>query len=273
MEMNVLTPQEACYWAIQTAMLGTEVNARGMATKEVQNYTTHIIHPHLPVYLPDREARQFIGAVEALQLVGQLAAPDTVMRGSKSMAQYADEGIFHGAYGQRVYGQLARAHSLLVKDHGTRQAVVSIYHGPNDLERFVADVPCTLTIQFLWQGPRLGMRVSMRSNDVWLGLPYDLFQFTSLQCAMADALDVEPGEYCHTVGSLHLYLNDIDKARELRSVPQPESHEFIYRPRWGAVGGGIAEISRRARAILAGRPVDDPTEYEQSLAAAVSVGL
>ena len=130
MDINVLSPQEASYWAMQIAMKGEEVSPRGIPTREVQNFTVHIQYPHLTPYLPDRGARDFIGAVEALQLVGQVAAPDTVMAGSRSMEKYADHGIFHGAYGARVYGQLQRAQELLREDGATRQAVVSIYNGP-----------------------------------------------------------------------------------------------------------------------------------------------
>ena len=50
----------------------------------------------------------------------------------------------------------------------------------------------------------------MRSNDVWWGLPYDVFQFTQLQLTLARLLDVAPGEYTHMVGSLHAYERDAD---------------------------------------------------------------
>ena len=52
----------------------------------------------------------------------------------------------------------------------------------------------------------------MRSNDVYLGLPHDIFCFTMLQEIMARGLDVNIGRYIHTIGSLHLYTKDQDKA-------------------------------------------------------------
>lgn len=271
-EVNVLSPAEAVYWANQWVLeAGTPVNARGRETREIQNFSMHVHYPHLsPLGLGGRGARPAIGAVEALQLVGQVPAPETTVRVSSKMAPYTNDGIFWGAYGQRAYGQLARAERLLADDPGTRQAVVSIYDGPRDLGAGTADIPCTLTLQFLWQpGVRLGMRVSMRSNDAWLGLPYDLFQFTALQHAMADALGVDPGTYVHTVGSMHLYDEDIEKAGGLVAPGEPTADETRYAPRWGAVGAGIGVVSERARTLLSGSPVPNMTEYEGGLLSAL----
>jgi thymidylate synthase len=275
-DINVLTPGEAVYWAnVLTRTAGEHVSPRGIPTREVQNVTFHVKYPHLSPYLPGRDARHFIGAVEALQLVGQVADPDTVVQGSKAMGAYMDGGIFHGAYGARVYGQLTRAETLLADDPATRQAVVTIYDGPRDLlasfdnDSNVKDTPCTLSLQFMWTpGTRLGLRVSMRSNDVWLGMPYDLFQFTALQMAMADALGVDVGPYVHTVGSLHIYERDIEASEGLQAPGEPLAHETVRQTiAWR--GDSIAAISARARAILAGRPIDDPTDYEFYLTSAM----
>src|SRR5260370_41880706 len=54
----------------------------------------------------------------------------------------------------------------------------------------------------------------MRSNDAWLGLPYDVFTFTRIQAYVAAAVGVEPGRYTHTVGSLHLYERDWERAED-----------------------------------------------------------
>src|SRR5690606_26043016 len=57
----------------------------------------------------------------------------------------------------------------------------------------------------------------MRSNDLWLGLPYDIMMFTRLQSAMAWALGVRVGKYVHTTFSLHLYERDIPKVDHLHA--------------------------------------------------------
>jgi thymidylate synthase len=108
----------------------------------------------------------------------------------------------------------------------------------------------------------LRMRVSMRSNDVWLGLPYDLFQFSSLHGAVAAALGVEQGTYVHTVGSMHIYERDIMRAEQFldsytgQALPPAEQ---LWAP------GSIDDISARARAILDGRDTTTTTSHEQWL--------
>jgi thymidylate synthase len=61
---------------------------------------------------------------------------------------------------------------------------------------------------------KLEMVTNMRSNDAFLGLPHDIFSFTMLQEIVARALSVELGKYKHTVGSLHIYDDDRDAARQ-----------------------------------------------------------
>jgi len=266
MEMNLLTPAEAVYWGTRITMQHGRVRtSRGMEHLEIQNATFHIRFPHLnPLDAPGRNAKPAIGALEAVQLVGQLSHPESVTRRVAAFKPYLDDGIFWGAYGTRVVSQLSRAERLLRQDPGTRQAVVSIYDGQRDLLAQARDVPCTLTLQFLWEAPMvLGLRASMRSNDAFLGLPYDLFQFTALQCAMADALGARAGAYVHTVGSLHLYLRDREAAERITFPGEPLTHETEYVRKWN--GDTIGVISERARDLLFGYALAEPTEFEQYL--------
>ena len=99
----------------------------------------------------------------------------------------------------------------------------------------------------------LTMDVVMRSNDVWLGLPYDMFQFTQLQHCVATSLGMIAGEYRHTTFSLHMYETDataIDKF--LTAQPQYDySLTRMSQPR--GVGGlfmPFEQIMSRARYIL-----------------------
>ncbi|MDQ3153581.1 MAG: thymidylate synthase [Actinomycetota bacterium] len=67
------------------------------------------------------------------------------------------------------------------------------------------DVPCTLGYRFFLCGGRLHMHTTIRSQDLWLGFPYDVFAATLLQELLAGWLGIELGEYHHHVDSLHLY--------------------------------------------------------------------
>lgn len=77
------------------------------------------------------------------------------------------------------------------------------------------DIPCTVAWHFQVRNDRLNLTVFMRSNDVWLGLPYDLVSFTTVQRVIASALGYLPGEYHHVVSNLHLYEQHFEPAAKM----------------------------------------------------------
>jgi len=248
MHIKVKTPVQALYFAGRTVVLeGEQTNPRGIATREICNVTIEIEQPwQIPFVLPGRNLRDFIGAVEALQLVGQTITPELVTDHVQGFEKFKNDGIFLGAYGERIYGNLAAVVQKLKEDPDSRQAVLTIFNSDKDLRGKSNDTPCTLTIQFLIRNGNLNMRVSMRSNDVWLGLPYDLVQFAALQGAVAKSLNIPMGWYSHTVGSLHAYENNFTDIIMLGMSDTPNS--IPYEPLWG--GLDIEQISRTARRIL-----------------------
>ena len=90
----------------------------------------------------------------------------------------------------------------LSKNPNSRRAVIHIKE-PSDKES--KDVNCTVCLQFFIRDEKLYCTTYMRSNDIWLGYPYDVFQFTCMQILMSMELGVELGTYTHIAGSLHLY--------------------------------------------------------------------
>jgi thymidylate synthase len=92
--------------------------------------------------------------------------------------------------------------NLLLHDLNSRQAVLHIKTAEDKPSK---DVNCTVCLQFLIREGKLHATVYMRSNDIWMGFPYDVFSFTALQCKMAMELGVGIGTYTHIAGSLHLY--------------------------------------------------------------------
>lgn len=120
-----------------------------------------------------------------------------------------------GAYGPRLVGprdddQLSRVIKLLKKYPTSRKAVIRIFDAI-DLRTGQKDVPCTCTLQFILRGDQLHMVTYMRSNDVYRGLPHDVFCFTLLQEWVARCLGAELGTYKQVVGSLHIYDHDEEK--------------------------------------------------------------
>lgn len=142
-----------------------------------------------------------------------------------------DRKTIYGAYGPRIFGdppfdQITRVISTLKSKQESRQAVVQIFDAKDTVE-FHSDIPCTCTMQFFIRKGLLHMSTTMRSNDVFVGLPHDIFAFTMIQELVARSLDLELGEYKHYVGSLHLYeTNSVDAQKFLNegwqsTIPMP----------------------------------------------------
>ena len=132
--------------------------------------------------------------------------------------EYADGKIIWGGYGTRLFdfdgqNQFFNVIDLLRRKSGSRRAVIQLFDH-SDLTREHNDIPCTCSLQFLVRDEKLQMLASMRSNDAYWGLPHDVFAFTMLQEIMARTLSIEVGIYKHFVGSLHIYTNREDEARE-----------------------------------------------------------
>ena len=144
------------------------------------------------------------------------------------MKQFVNEetGTFDGIYGRRLAVGLPEVYDALNEDPDTRQAVASIW-APDTLrwmrEHKSKDTPCTLGLQFFTvsdhdgRSQGLDLHVTMRSNDLHWGWPYDVAAFCSLQLAMANCLGLKPNAYHHTCGSLHLYA---DHQPELQVNPR-----------------------------------------------------
>ena len=146
--------------------------------------------------------------------------------------EFSDDGVtVHGGYGPRIFGsnhdgQFFRVLNILKVKPFSRQAVIQIFDSDDLLESH-EDIPCTCTMQFSVRKNLLHLLVSMRSNDAYLGLPHDVFSFTMIQEIMAVALGYEIGTYKHSVGSLHLYDANVEKAEQYltedwqSTVPMP----------------------------------------------------
>lgn len=135
-------------------------------------------------------------------------------------SQYSDNNeTIHGAYGPRLFkmhgtfNQLEKIVDLLKEKPSTRRAVIQLFDA-SDLKISYNDIPCTCFLQFAIRDCKLNLFVSMRSNDAFKGLPHDIFCFTMIQEIVARILNVEIGEYFHSVSSLHLYEENIVKAKK-----------------------------------------------------------
>jgi len=140
----------------------------------------------------------------------------TIKEYSKTISYFSDDGdTFFGAYGPKIIEQLPYVIAALRRDRDCRQAVINIWRESPPVTK---DPPCTLSCQFLIRADRLDLFVNMRSSDVWLGVPYDVFNFAMLAGFVILNLGdptLKPGTLFQYAGSRHLYEPEWDAAREL----------------------------------------------------------
>lgn len=140
-----------------------------------------------------------------------------ISRFAKKWEEISDDGEHNNsAYGYRIFSKFGfdqwdYVKKLLIRDPNTRQAVIHIKTPDNSETK---DTPCTVYLQFFIRKGKLNLSVHMRSNDIWMGVPYDMFSFCFLQMKMAMELGVEIGEYTHYAGSLHMYERDYLSSKE-----------------------------------------------------------
>jgi thymidylate synthase len=102
----------------------------------------------------------------------------------------------------------------------SRRLVVSAWN-VGELEKMALS-PCHALFQFYVANGRLSCQLYQRSADVFLGVPFNIASYALLTMMVAQVCDLEPGEFIHTFGDAHLYVNHLDQAREqLSRAPRP----------------------------------------------------
>jgi thymidylate synthase len=116
--------------------------------------------------------------------------------------------------------QIAAVVEQIRRNPDSRRLIVSAWNPP-EIER-MALPPCHCLFQFYVAGGRLSCQLYQRSADVFLGVPFNIASYALLTMMVAQVTDLQPGEFVHTFGDAHLYLNHLDQAREqLARTPFP----------------------------------------------------
>lgn len=124
--------------------------------------------------------------------------------------------------------QITRVLELLRKDPDSRRMVVSAWNVA-ELDQ-MALAPCHCLFQFYVARGRLSCQLYQRSADVFLGVPFNIASYALLTLMIAKVVDLEPGDFVHSFGDVHLYSNHLEQARtQLEREPRPEPSMLIKR--------------------------------------------
>lgn len=232
--------------------VGEKVAPRGLQTKEIlgASFSVRDATDMLAVKT-GRKLNVSFAAGDALSVIGGFSDHEWLAKWNPRIAQYGE----HGAYGPRLVGQLYDAMGRLHFDELSRRAVMTIWSPELDgaYGEGFTDYPCTVSCQLMIRKGALDMHVSMRANDAWFGLPYDVFTFSQLQCTIANLMHRPIGAYYHHATSLHLYEKDWEAAMEVvNTVPTLRPPEFRPVGIDGINGGGWIRVAGVAHCIKEG---------------------
>lgn len=230
-------------------VLGGEVNPRGKPVLELLNQQVHVDMRWPVVACLNRKLSYKFMAAEALWICDGDNSVNGIAPYLPKIKEFSDnETSFFGAYGPPISEQWEYILNSLLGDPFTRQAVLTIWRQRPTKSR---DIPCTVSLQWLIRNRDIHCVANMRSSDVWLGLPYDIFNFTILTAKLACQLNnvIHPklrfGGLTINMASSHLYLRNIERATKIfedeqkigsteelsdRVIAEPGAWDRIIRP-------------------------------------------
>jgi thymidylate synthase len=223
---------------------------RGLPSRERIGVQFTVLDPRQRVpFAPARRVNIVFNFAEALWYLSGRDDLDFIGYYAPSMHRYSMDGktLAGTAYGRKMFGteygksQWDSIVSQIREDPDTKRAVIQIFDSAELQIKDNIDVSCTLGLQFLLRDSELHMVSYMRANDAYRGMVSDVFSLTFLQEFLAAELGVSLGSYVHVAGSLHIYLSDDPRVRDVLSSPMPPSREMPafpampVGPNWPAV--------------------------------------
>lgn len=245
--------------AVELLDKGHKINSRAGSTIELMGFVARLEDPTACfMYNPRRRLSAAYAAAETLWYLSgtdkiemmldyapqykRFANERPVIKiGKQPLSEVTTKGselYAHGAYGKRWADnrQLDVLVSLLSEKQETRQAVLSMWRDSDLTWAYrgkMNDIPCTLSMHFLVRNGKLNLTTTMRSNDFWLGTPYDFFAFCHVQIILAAFLQLDVGFYQHQANSLHIYEKNMKAFEEATQVSKftTENFEYVCRSR------------------------------------------
>lgn len=121
----------------------------------------------------------------------------------------------------RAVDQIQDVIEAIRTDPDSRRLIVSAWN-PADLAD-MALAPCHCLFQFYVADGRLSCQLYQRSADVFLGVPFNIASYALLTMMVAQVTELKPGEFVHTFGDAHLYLNHLEQADMQLARPDRKS--------------------------------------------------
>lgn len=235
-------------YAVRSLLRQPVIESRNGPMKEIVGYSTTIDMRHNWLWDEVRGAKSWYAAAELLWYLSATCDASMITHYAPSYVNYTEEGMAYGAYGPRIMPYLPAIIADLQRKN-SRQTVCTIWE-PQDLGNIgqTRDLPCTLSLQWILRDA-LDVIVTMRSNDVWLGMPYDIYCFGEMSKLLAAHLGVKPGMIYHRVGSLHLYERNFSSAAEIghNSLTEHSPREQEYFPTDLVLSDPICDAERLMR--------------------------
>jgi len=111
-----------------------------------------------------------------------------------------------------VHDQLAQVIDMIKQQPDSRRIIISAWN-VGDLDK-MALMPCHCLFQFYVSDGRLSCQLYQRSADTFLGVPFNIASYALLTMMVAQVCDLEPGDFVHSFGDVHLYSNHLEQAEE-----------------------------------------------------------
>jgi thymidylate synthase len=132
--------------------------------------------------------------------------------------------------GGKKIDQLANVLNSIRNSPDSRRHIVSAWN-VGDLDK-MALPPCHLLFQFYVAGGKLSCQLYQRSADIFLGVPFNIASYALLTLMVAQVTGLKPGDFVHTFGDAHIYLNHIDQVklqltREPYKLPRMEINKEV----------------------------------------------
>lgn len=194
---------------------GKDVTARGMGTLEI--YPTGFVLNNPRARCITNISRKWSFPLALGEFAWHMSGSNDVnfiSHYAKLWGSFSEDGmtIQESCYGHKIFTAKAKGLTqwdqvikILIEDPSSRRAVLSFVCESDEKLAHSKDVSCISTVQFVIRNGALDAITNMRSNDVILGLPYDVFFVTMLQEILSEILFVNLGKYYHFSNSMHLY--------------------------------------------------------------------